>query len=404
MRERENKRKANLKKKVEREQKEREARTRMNIPSPVKGFYVGPSQIRLSGFLSTGVKRKREDIERETGKMEEKELEATKCEEEQLETTKRKPTEPETASPEKPSPQRRGLTDPTLLSMASPKSRAPLQPRSANPTILPKPLFFAEPTKSSVTNEDDWDSFLASNTQIERELADPTARPNVAPPPTRPCITLVSDDMDILDLILTQDLDYTDESVSFKSSIPQEESKHDDQLIGKLDFKDEAKKESGIEYEVKAELDYKVEFRAGIEQQSHCKAEFDYGDDIDCEPDRKDENATYLHSNNHSPFPYNEPNDEPTFEKGPLHHNYDIDTSTIKLATQKEDSDFDDGIKDEEFETFIASCETKLPHASEHPNNPTTEPFPAQRHTSAMGSFDYGDFELSTQEMRELDT
>ena len=62
MRERENKRKANIRKKNEKIEREREARHRMGIASPVKET-VGASQMRLSKFLDfgTGFKRQWED-------------------------------------------------------------------------------------------------------------------------------------------------------------------------------------------------------------------------------------------------------------------------------------------------------------------------------------------------------
>ena len=62
IREREARRKANLKRKEERIEKEREARQRMNLPSPTKGgFHVGPSQLHLGDFMVIGGKRKREE-------------------------------------------------------------------------------------------------------------------------------------------------------------------------------------------------------------------------------------------------------------------------------------------------------------------------------------------------------
>ena len=63
IRDREARRKANLKRKEERVQREREARHRMGIPTPPakEGIQVGPSQLHLSGFMYVGVKRERED-------------------------------------------------------------------------------------------------------------------------------------------------------------------------------------------------------------------------------------------------------------------------------------------------------------------------------------------------------
>lgn len=66
IKERELRRKANIRKKEERNQRERDARQRMGIPSPVdntKGIRMGPSQLHLGDFIGLG-KRKRDE---ETG-------------------------------------------------------------------------------------------------------------------------------------------------------------------------------------------------------------------------------------------------------------------------------------------------------------------------------------------------
>ena len=62
--EREARRKANLKKREEKRQREKEARHRMGISTPPskQGIQVGPSQLHLSDFMCAGVKRKRESI------------------------------------------------------------------------------------------------------------------------------------------------------------------------------------------------------------------------------------------------------------------------------------------------------------------------------------------------------
>ncbi len=67
MKEREARRKANIKRKEERNQRERETRARMGIKEPVKEgiTHVGPSQLSLGGFLGAGEKRKREGEEEE---------------------------------------------------------------------------------------------------------------------------------------------------------------------------------------------------------------------------------------------------------------------------------------------------------------------------------------------------
>lgn len=392
MREREHKRKANLRKKTEREQKEREARARMNIPTPTKGIYVGPSQIKLSGFLNTAVKRKRGEMEPEKENKEdmgeeepknehseEKELEATKSEV-GMQAMKRAP-EPRAAKTEEPESQTITPIDPPLPPIAPPKSRAPLQPRSTNPIIRPKPLFFAELTKAPIPIDDDWDSFLASNTQIERELASPgtiSNRPITAPPPARPCIMPVYDDMDILDMISTQDLDYTEDNAPV-------EPEHYEYPKGKSDSKDQVRKESTYEYKVEETSIDKVELKKEPRREDECNPESDYGDDIDYESDPEEEHLR----------PNHPPEDHPLSNPNPNHSNT---IPSINPSPKPEDSDFDDGIQDSELSDLLAGCETESPN----PTNPT-EPFTESPQDNAVfESFDYGDFELSTQEMREF--
>ncbi|MCJ1272893.1 hypothetical protein MMC21_000682 [Puttea exsequens] len=57
IKEREGRRKVNLRRKEERNQKEREERSRMGIPSPEKGIKVGPSQSYLGDFMTVGKRR-----------------------------------------------------------------------------------------------------------------------------------------------------------------------------------------------------------------------------------------------------------------------------------------------------------------------------------------------------------
>ena len=414
MRERENKRKANLRKKAERDQREREARARMGIPEPVKGFYVGPSQIRLSGFLG---KRTREETEgeEETGDKEnteaargqgteqdprkedkgEQRLEVFNQEEE-LETLNRKAPECDTAK----SPQIIPSAVPSLQLMAPPKSRAPLRPRSANPIIRPKPLFFADLPKSSVAIEDDWDSFLASNTQIEREIASPKRAPIVSmacSPPARPCIRPIKDEKDILDMISTQDLDYTEEEAPVGVCVPKEELRCDGHVY-------EAK-----EVTIKEQLDCNAETTEEPTPEDDPYPESDYGDDIDDFQEPGDTEINLIDFKSPPPFALIEPDEDFCFRDHPSDQAYEDDPVTAKLNSstylahylanrtstplalplaKTEGSDFDDGIEDEELEDLLADCESTGP----------------QSLAAVLDSFDYGDFELSTQEMRELGT
>lgn len=394
MRERENKRKANLKKRVEREEREREARARMNIPSPVKGFYVGPSQIRLSGFLDTGVKRKREEREAESENKEKKESEPVKSKGEELEIMARKTAEPVMATIGKPKSQKTGCMKPSLQQLTPPQSRAPLQPRSANPIIRPKPLFFAEPAKSSMAIENDWDSFLASNTQIEQELAGPETVTNVAaapPPPARPFLIPVNDTTDILGMISTQDLDYTDENAPVEPSIPFREPKSE--------YCSKEEVDTGGETERRHTA---AKFRKEVSHEGSGKPESDYGDDIEYEPDRKDEDIDSIHLSNHQASKKHCLDEQPDFAKDLSDADDPNHTLAVQSNPQNPDSDFDDGLQDAEFEAIILDYETR-PRPTSFSLNTHTPPFPEPRHTPVLESFDYGDFELSTQEMLELE-
>ncbi len=403
MRERENKRKANLKKKVEREEREREARARMNIPSPIKGFYVGPSQIRLSGFLGTGVKRKRGEVQPSTENKDKETLEIAKSEDQKLEITERKAPEPEMATTEKPKSQKPECTKHSLQQMAPPNSRAPLQPRSANPIIPPKPLFFAEPAKLSIAIEDDWDSFLASNTQIEQELAGPdttTKVPTASPPPARPFLIPVNDTTDILDMILTQDLDYTDDNVPVEPRVPNLESDAECYSKAASVSRDEVKKECihGHENECRYTV---AQARKELSYEGSGKSESDYGDDAGYELDLKVENIDEICLSNDQRLGVNQPDKEPGLADMLPNDDYGNDSPTLSPNPQNSDFDFDDGIKDSEFQTLIADYETNQPHSSP-PSDTHTPPCPAPPHISGLERSDYGDFELSTQDTREL--
>lgn len=394
MRERENKRKANLKKKIEREEREREARARMDIPSPVKGFYVGPSQIRLSGFLGTGVKRKRGEVQPSTKNEDKVSHEIAKSEDRELEITERKAPQPETATAEKSRSQKPECTKRFPQQMAPPISRAPLQPRLANPIILPKPLFFAEPAKLSTAIEDDWDSFLASNTQIEQELAglDTATKVPTASPPTRPVLIPVYDTTDILDMISTQDLDYVDEDVPLEPMVPNLGSKAGYYSKAASASGDEFKKEcihgheNGCRYrlaQVRKELGY----------EGSDESESDYGNDAEYESDCKVEIFDDICLSNNGPFGANQPDILPN------NNNHNNNNPTLSPnPPQNSDYDFDDGIKDSEFQTLIADYETKQPLSDTR----TPPSRPATQHIPGLERSDYADLELSTQDMWEF--
>ena len=160
IREREIRRKANIKKREEKRQREKEARHRMGIPSPPsnEGIQVGPSQLHLSDFMCAGVKRERESM------MEGVKKEAAVQEQEEpvLQEQQKPPMEParspqplQTLPPKSSStckmpPQiaNANAKSPELRDFAPrenrttpnrmPPARVPLQPRSANPILRQK--------------------------------------------------------------------------------------------------------------------------------------------------------------------------------------------------------------------------------------------------------------------------
>ena len=264
IKEREARRKANIKKKDERLQREREARHRMGIPTPPtkEGIQVGPSQLHLSGFVYAGTKRKREE-----GGAEGQEIEAgiqkQGVAEEQQKCLMEQSLYPN-PSPQwmRPS-QIANATTPKVRDIAVQKdqtSRTPLQDKSANPTVQQKPLsgngnkidglrtqsstpqpplrppvtatstssiVFKKPLppKPEPIPDDCFDDFFVSNTQIQRELSPPptpptkttshkisTARPPTPsfPPSFKP-LSVNEDTANLLAFISTQDLDFTDE-------------------------------------------------------------------------------------------------------------------------------------------------------------------------------------------------
>ena len=374
MREREHKRKANLKRKAERDEKDREARRRMNIPEPVKGFYVGPSQIKMSGFLDTGVKSDKEDTKSEIGDRKSAEPEAKR---EGLQIAGIEVPAAQTARTETPPSPKPGSFDHPVLPMAPPKLRMPLEPRSANSIVRSKPLFFAESVKSSFVIEDDWDSILASGTQIARELAAPDLGPNihiVAPPSVRPCVEIASDDIDFLDIISTQDLDDVAEESLTKPSMPEQEPIYSD-----------CPKERHISDKAKNQTENKI---GGPDHENSYKSESDYSEDAAYNPNQGAEHNNEPPSDIDAIIPVHPP------------------TGTTK------DSEFDDGIKDDEFNDIIAVCETKraplpknIPIHTPHITHTSNKPEPPKAHldTNQYASSDYGDFDLSTQEMLELE-
>ena len=226
IKEREARRKANLKRKEERLQREREARHRMGIPTPPakEGIQVGPSQLHLSSFMYAGVKRKRDDGEEEEEEKEEKsgiQKEGEPVVQEQQTSPLEIPPSRQPLQPLPANPTSWRLTPSQIAKLYPPKVRDfAVQENHASPKRPPVPRKL-RPFELNATSEDD---FFVSNTQIQRELSPPPtppprtmpndvciARPPTPSPPVFKPPASNEDTADLLALISTQDLDFTDE-------------------------------------------------------------------------------------------------------------------------------------------------------------------------------------------------
>lgn len=169
MKEKDRKRKANLKKREERLAKEREERKKAHLPA-VKEAHIAASQLQLA-FPCGAIKRKEEWTRAALGDV-------------VVQSRQIKPTD-----------------DPSI---SIPK--CPLQQITA---ICSKSAPFSTSENLWNTCVEDWDEFLVSNTQLERELSVPRVKTPLMictrdPAPTR---TEFDDPIDILDLVSTHDLD-----------------------------------------------------------------------------------------------------------------------------------------------------------------------------------------------------
>ena len=237
IRERETRRKANLKRKEERNQKEKEVRQRMRLPSPTKGgFHVGPSQLHLGDFMVMGGKRKREEApsrDRKVGnsglndtkskghqastasqpsrtplqeasanimtKVEPcKEIEDSEQSEQDIEDPQKIPTKLVTPTHSRNSPQvpsikpsalprpltkleafkivdegRKAIESNQALPMGPPPLPNPLKPKSAPPTTHQARSLIAPQGNPPNIALDPWDDLFVSNTQIVREISLP---------------------------------------------------------------------------------------------------------------------------------------------------------------------------------------------------------------------------------------
>lgn len=172
--EKERKRKANLKKREERLAKEREARKKAHLPDAKEG-HVAPSQLQLA-FPGGAINR--------------------------MEEPTRAALEDGTVQPRK---NNRKPTDDAGVSIL----KCPLQQITPSVTKNSKSAPSATSGNPWDTCVEDWDEFLVSNTQLERELSAPRVKAplmSCARDPAPTC-TGVDAPIDMLDLTSTQDLE-----------------------------------------------------------------------------------------------------------------------------------------------------------------------------------------------------
>lgn len=172
--EKERKRKANLKKREERLAKEREARKKAHLPD-VKEAHIAASQLQLA-FPDGAIKRK--------------------------EGRNRAALGDDSVQPRQNNPK---PTDDAGVSML----KCPLQQITPTVAMSSKSAPFAMSENPWNTCVEDWDEFLVSNTQLERELSAPRVKapPMICTRDPAPTSTESDDPIDMLDLISTQDLE-----------------------------------------------------------------------------------------------------------------------------------------------------------------------------------------------------
>lgn len=172
--EKERKRKTNLKKRMERLAKEREARKKAHFPD-VKEGHIAPSQLQLA-FPSGAINRSEERTRAAFGD-------------------------------DSVQPRQINLkpTDNTGVS----KLKCPLQQTTPTVTNNSGSAPFATPENPWDTCVQNWEEFLVSNSQLERELSAPRVKPplTICTRDPAPTCTGFDDPVDMLDLISTQDLE-----------------------------------------------------------------------------------------------------------------------------------------------------------------------------------------------------
>ncbi|KAL9043403.1 MAG: hypothetical protein Q9214_003411 [Letrouitia sp. 1 TL-2023] len=232
----------NRRKKLEKIEHEREVRKRMGIPEPEKG-YIGPSQLRLGTFITTGTKiddmEGKENLKPLGENDEEKpfsqntsrflsiqtppEVEpiADQQFQEQFLTRKSYPKPPSKPS-SRPLANNLPISSSGLNSLdkhkasrihpppTPPLTRIPSN-KSMPPPLRPHQLSKPDHIKPHAALQDDWDFFLDSNTQIQREISASAPQPRSASTKSNHRKTeILSDGETFLAGISTQDLEYSD--------------------------------------------------------------------------------------------------------------------------------------------------------------------------------------------------
>ncbi|KAL8754349.1 MAG: hypothetical protein Q9199_004420 [Rusavskia elegans] len=257
----------NKRKKAEKDEKDREIRKRMGIQEPSK-FKIGPSQLSLGAFVAVGPKHKKpEPVEDEMAECSSPytPTENTKAEDTsmdcsdvprilenpgcvKLETTvvPSNPLENGRTSQHEVGPHSKVppsqevksttmLPSTTLMPPPPPRLSSKIQVSKPIPTSCSAP---SKPVATAAATESDWDMFLDSNTQVEREISCHPADPPMPAVDKRhtSATTIqysVTPPADLLAGISTQDLQYCSSPLTSKS-----DSEKDAEFFGGIEDED----------------------------------------------------------------------------------------------------------------------------------------------------------------------
>ncbi|KAL8808151.1 MAG: hypothetical protein Q9182_000215 [Xanthomendoza sp. 2 TL-2023] len=245
--------KENKRRKAEKLEKEREARKRMGIDEPVQND-VGPSQLRLGAFVAVGKKPKEEEPCPPASPCKDEDI-AVECPNTEPAVREAVPSiKPEhvplqSGTPALCSPPKTSIVSPirnlarTAVKkevtprprLMPPPPRPPLKKVSLNPTAQSR----VQPPKivPLCSVETDWDLFLDSNTQVEREISGPQAKSLPVSSKPIPSNLINASSMystSILTDISTQDLQYC----SSPPLPPNNERNNDDDFLCGIEDED----------------------------------------------------------------------------------------------------------------------------------------------------------------------